>query len=153
MRWGLTKMSAVTGDNSLDMFRRNFERVFDVFFSMSPSTLFESKWLPSVDVSENGKMITVKAEVPGMDEKDISVTLSDNVLTISGEKKQENTREESGKRYVMTERKYGSFSRSITLPEGIKADKIKASFTKGVLSVDIPKDESAQPRKIEIKIQ
>lgn len=153
MRWGLTKRSADTGDNSLDMFRRNFERVFDDFFSMSPSTLFESKWLPSVDVSENGKMITVKAEVPGMDEKDISVTLSDNVLTISGEKKQENTREESGKRYVMTERKYGSFSRSITLPEGIKADKIKASFTKGVLSVDIPKDESAQPRKIEIKIQ
>jgi len=120
---------------------------------MSPSTLFESKWLPSVDVEENGKMITVKAEVPGMDEKDISVTLSDNVLTISGEKRQENTREESGKRYVVTERKYGSFSRSITLPEGIKADKIKASFRKGVLSVDIPKDESAQPRKIEIKIQ
>lgn len=106
---------------------------------------------PSIDIKETDNGIEVEAELPGVDEKDVHVTLDDNVLTIKGEKKAE--KEESKKGYYMSERSYGSFLRSFELPGGIDADKVNASFSKGVLKVTLPKPVGAQSKakKIDIK--
>jgi len=150
MKWGLTKRSGDI-DNTLDSFRKNMDRVFDDFFSLKPTTLFESEWLPTLDVEENDKAVHVKAEMPGINEKDLNVTLENNVLTISGEKKEE--KEDNKKNYVLSERRFGSFSRSVTLPDGIKSEKIKAGFKNGILNIEIPKEETAKPKKISIEVK
>jgi len=149
MKWGLTHRNEKSGTNA-DSLQRDLDRVFDQFFSFRPTGLFDSDWLPQLDVQEDAKAITVKAEIPGIDEKDLNVTLDNNVLTIAGEKKLE--KEEKDKRYTISERRFGSFSRSISLPEGVRPDRIKAAFKNGVLSVMIPRDESAQPKKITIDV-
>lgn len=95
----------------------------------------------------------MKAEIPGIDEKDLQVTLENNILTIAGEKKEERNEKDRDSRWVVSERKFGSFRRSISLPEGIRSDKIKAAFRNGVLRVEIPREESAKPRKITIDVK
>jgi len=151
MKWGLAKRENKM-DYGLDAFRNDILSVFDDFFTFSPTTLFESKWAPTVDITEDEKVLHVKAEVPGIDEKDLTVTLENNVLTISGEKKEERKEENKDNRYIVSERRFGSFYRSIRLPEGIKADKIEAKFKNGVLNIEIPREESAQPKKIKIDV-
>jgi HSP20 family protein len=101
-----------------------------------------------MDVTETEKEYEVKAELPGMEEKDVEVTLTDGVLTIRGEKKTDH--EEKGKGFHMVERSYGSFSRSLELPAGIDPETIKASLEKGVLTVSIPK-KAADVKKVEVK--
>ncbi len=150
MKWGISKRGK-DSEHTVDLFRKNFNSLFDDFFSTSPTALFDSDWLPTVDVEENDREINVKAELPGLEEKEVNVILDRNVLTISGEKKEERDEEDREKKYVLSERRFGSFSRSITLPEGIKTDEIRAKFKKGVLNIRIPRDEKKQPKKIEIK--
>ena len=150
MKWSLTRKNA--NENPMDVFHRNIEEVFDDFFSFKPSGLFESKWLPRVDVEEENGRIHVKAEIPGIEEKDLNVTLTDNVLTISGEKREER-KDEKKNRSIVSERFFGSFSRAITLPEGVRAENITATFKNGVLNLEIPVDEAKQPKKISINIQ
>jgi len=106
--------------------------------------------MPRVNVSESDKEVRVSAEMAGMDEKDINVTLENNQLVIEGEKKSE--QEDKSENYYLSERSYGRFHRSVPLPEGIDRDQVKATFKKGVLDVRIPKTEVAPPkgRKIEI---
>jgi len=94
----------------------------------------------------------VKAEVPGINEKDLNVTVEHGVLTIAGEKKEERREEDDKKRVIVSERSYGSFCRSITLPEAIKADEIRASFKDGILTVEVPKAEEVKPRKIPVSV-
>ena len=105
---------------------------------------------PSIDVSETDTEMTVDAELPGVEENDIDVTLTDNLLTIRGEKKQE--KEEKKKDYRLTERSYGSFSRSMTLPFDADPNKIKAAFKDGVLTITLPKppEVKAKVKKIAI---
>jgi HSP20 family protein len=105
----------------------------------------------SLDVHENDKSITVDADLPGVDEKDLSVTLANGVLTIKGEKKHE--REEKKENYYLCERSFGSFERSVRLPETIDENKIEARFEKGVLKVTAAKKPEAvkAEKKIEIK--
>ena len=134
----------------LDTFRRNIDKLFDDFFFLTPTTLFKNDWEPTVDVEEDAKSIRVKAEIPGIDEKDLDVRVENNFLVLSGEKKEE--RKEEKKNYIFSERKFGSFSRTIGLPEGVKADKIKATFKKGVLSIEIPKEEVKESKKIAIDV-
>jgi len=134
----------------LDSFRKNIDKLFDDFFFLTPTSLFKSDWEPTVDVEEDEKSIRVKAEMPGIDEKDLDVRIENNVLTLTGEKKEE--RKEEKKNYIFSERKFGSFSRSISLPESVKTDKIKAVFKKGVLNIEIPKDETTEPKKIAIEV-
>jgi HSP20 family protein len=134
----------------IDSFRKNVDKLFDDFFFLTPTSLFKSDWEPTVDVEENEKSIRVKAEIPGIDEKDLNVEIENNILTLSGEKKEE--RKEEKKNYIFSERKFGSFSRSISLPEGTKTDKVKATFKKGVLNIEIPKDEKVEAKKIAIEI-
>ena len=105
--------------------------------------------MPSMDLSETDKEIEITAELPGLEEKDIQLNVADNVLTIRGEKK--NEREETKKDYHMVERSYGSFTRSVQLPDGVNPDNIKAVIAKGVLKVTVPKPAPSQSKKIDIK--
>jgi HSP20 family protein len=105
--------------------------------------------MPSVDVTETDKEIEITAELPGLEEKDVQINLSDNLLTIRGEKKAE--KEQKDKNYRIVERSYGSFERTLELPEGINAEAIKANISKGVLKVTLPKPVPAQSKKIEVK--
>jgi HSP20 family protein len=126
--------------------------VFDDFFRMVPTSIFSQELIPKIDVSEDEKAVYVKAEIPGLNEKDLEVTLEEKMLTISGEKKEETTEENKDKNYRHCERKFGSFSRSIEMPDGIKADSVKASYKNGVLDIELPKSEIAQPKKINISV-
>lgn len=123
-----------------------FDRFFDEFGF--PELTDQKQWLPKVDVSETDDHVIVRAEVPGMDKKDINITMSEGILTIQGEKKHE--KEEEKENYRVVERRYGSFSRSLRVPRGVDADKIEASYKDGVLKVAIPKSDSEKSRKIEI---
>jgi len=108
---------------------------------------------PAVDFVDREKDIQLKAELPGMDEKDIEVQLTDRMLSISGEKKEEREEGEEEGNYYLSERRYGSFKRSLSIPEGVDPDKVEASFNKGVLTVTLPKTPEAQKKakKIEVK--
>jgi HSP20 family protein len=151
MKWGITKRH--DQDYGFDSFRNEISRVFDNFFSVGPSTLFENEWLPSLNVDEDEKAILVKAEIPGIKEKDLNVTLQNNILTISGEKKEEKEEKSKDKKTVISERKFGSFSRTITLPESIRADKVNAKFKNGVLTIELPKDETKETKKVKINVK
>jgi HSP20 family protein len=125
-----------------------FDRFFEDF--TLPSLPFEdNEWLPAFDVSETDKELIVKADVPGMDKKDINITVSDGMLTIKGEKKHEE--KEENEHYHRVERRYGVFSRTMRLPQEVEADKVDASYKDGVLSIRLPKSEDTEPKKIEIK--
>lgn len=105
---------------------------------------------PRVDVSETDKAYEITAELPGIDEKDLSVTLGDDVLTLKGEKKSE--REEKKKDYYLSERSYGSFERSFRLPEGVNDKKIEAGFANGVLTITLPKTAASKANQRKIAI-
>jgi len=109
-----------------------------------------SEWSPPVDIAEDDKEYTVKAELPGMTKEDIKVTVEGGVLSITGERKVE--KEEKHKKYHRIERSYGTFTRSFTLPEAASADKVSAEFNDGVLKVHLPKEEKAKPKSVEVKI-
>jgi len=145
-------------EDALLDFQTQMNRLFDEFFSrpfgLSPflggSTLW-GDFAPSVDVSETDKEIVVSAELPGIEPEDINITLEHNTLTISGEKRAE--KEEKGKRYYRLERSYGSFQRTVPLPEGIDEDKIDAAFKRGVLCITLPKTAEAQQKRKQIEVK
>jgi len=130
--------------------KQEMDRVFDRFFE----TRWEDMpalgdWVPKVDVSETKDAVVVKAEIPGMEANDVHASLQENVLTISGEKKQE--KEENDERYHRMERSYGSFTRSVRLPAGVDSSKVNASFKSGVLTVTLPKTAAAKATPIPVK--
>jgi len=120
---------------------RDMERLFDRFFSLSPALMrsgMQQQFNPLLDVHETEKEFQINVEVPGMDENDIDVSMSKDMLTISGEKKEE--KEENAKGIYRLERHYGSFSRSIPLPDNcVDTEKAEASYKNGVLTVRLPK--------------
>lgn len=135
---------------------REMNRMFDDFFRGSDLSLLDEgrSWgafSPSVDVREDEKQVTVKAELPGMDEKEIDVSLSSDGLTIKGEKKDE--KEEKGKDYRYRETSYGSFHRLIPLPEGLNLEKVEARFKNGVLTVTLPRLEAAKTKEKKIAVK
>ena len=136
-----------------DRMRRDMDRLWDSFLEGVPGRRGEERgeWLPSLDVSETKNELVVKAEVPGMDHKDIDISLSNGVLTIKGEKKQE--REEKEADYHLVERSYGSFVRSVQLPKEVQGDKISASYKDGILKIALPKSEEAKKKEIRIKVE
>jgi HSP20 family protein len=111
----------------------------------------DTVWCPSVDVAETQDAYEVKAEIPGILKEDIHISLEDHVLTLKGEKKQEN--ETKNKNVHTVERVYGKFERSFRLPEGVKSEGIKAKYDNGVLTVDIPKAEEAKPKEIAVTVE
>ena len=134
----------------LGSFRKEMDSLWDRFFSDKPfGRMLTEDWFPTVDVSETKDKLLIKAELPGLDAKDVDVSMSGDILTIKGEKKKEE--EQKDEHYYSCERYSGSFQRSFRLPVNIKADKIEASFDKGVLKIMLPKTEEAKKKKIEIK--
>jgi HSP20 family protein len=108
------------------------------------------RWIPAMDLVEESDHYVLRADLPGVEEADVNVELEDNVLTISGERKAHSEERREG--YYRIERASGAFSRSLTLPEGIDPEGIRASFDKGVLEVGIPKPEERKPRKVAINV-
>jgi HSP20 family protein len=143
------------GDDSIYSLQREMNRLFDDFFTnpfgLSTFSEVENRFYPRVDLMESEKDITVTADIPGMDEKDIDVSVANGVLTISGEKSTEKT-DKSGT-YHRMERSYGSFRRDIELPEDVEVDKAEAVFSKGVLTITLPKPENAVNRSKKIAVK
>ena len=142
------------GPSSLGLFRSEMNRLMDRFFA-DPLSMFAddgspsfSGWAPSFDVVDGEKEVTVRAEIPGVDPKDVEVTVLGNLLTISGEKK--NSREEKGKQVWRSECSYGSFRRSIALPEGVDAEKVSAEHANGILTVKVAKSKAAASKRIPV---
>jgi HSP20 family protein len=134
----------------MNRLRNEMERLYDRFFDLRPSRRFtgEGEWMPSVDVSETAKEIVVKAEIPGVEAKEIDVKLEGNLLTIKGERKRE--QEEREENFHRIERSYGSFYRSIRLPSEVDVEKIKATYKKGVLRITMLKTDKEPAKKIEV---
>ncbi len=121
------------------------------FFDDTPFAATTTEWIPPVNVMETNDELILTAELPGMREEDINIELENNVLTISGEKVEERKEGDEDRRYHVWERRYGTFSRSFTLPRTVKSDEITASYENGVLTIHLPKAPEAKGRKIEIK--
>jgi HSP20 family protein len=128
--------------------QREIDRLFDDF-GRGWERLTPVGVAPKIDVTDTDGEIEITAELPGMEEKDVNINVSDGVLTISGEKRSESERKE--KNYAVSERSYGAFSRALTLPGGVDPAAIKATMAKGVLKVTVPKPASAKATKIEVK--
>jgi HSP20 family protein len=135
-------------ENELDVFQRDMDRLFERFFRGGTLAPFGETWgpfSPSVDVVETADEIQVSAELPGLEDKDIEVSLDRGVLTISGEKSEE--RKEERENYYRAERTYGSFKRAIPLPTDVNEDKVEAVFQNGVLTITMPKAQVVEGRK------
>ncbi len=128
--------------NARDFFDRFFE---DEFLPLRG----EKSWAPAFDISENEKGYMVSAELPGIDEKDLEITIAGGMLSVKGEKKQET--EEKGETYHRIERTYGSFHRSFRIPDAVQEDKVDATYKDGILKLVIPKAQGSAVKKITIK--
>lgn len=141
------------GETDIRTLRDEMDRLFNSFFDEWPVAGLSRKenggWIPAVDIQETENEYTLRAEIPGMDVKDVEVSLADNVLTLKGEKKIE--KEEKKKNYHHVECRYGAFHRTFQLPPNVDDKNVKAECSKGVLTVHLPKSPEAKPKKIEVK--
>jgi HSP20 family protein len=126
-------------------FTREIDRVFDAFFGQTDQG---RRWVPPMDLVEAEDHFVLKADLPGLAEQDVNIEVQDGTLTISGERKAEHEQRERG--WYRIERSFGSFNRSLTLPDGVDPDGIDASFKDGVLEISIPKPAERKPRRISI---
>ncbi len=131
--------------------RDEMERLFDNMLGRYPRERADAFWVPSVDVEESNEAVTVRAEIPGMKKDDIKVTVSDDLVTISGERKHEV--EQKDKTFHRIERVYGKFQRTIGLPADVEGDKAKASYKAGVLELVLPKSAKARAHEVQIKAE
>ena len=131
--------------------RREMDNLFDRFFNTAAGPTAVGLQ-PVVDVRETDHSLEVVAELPGIRSDDVEVNLENNVLTISGEKKQETSEGSEEASYHLIERSYGRFERSFTLPRTVDTSKVKAQFENGVLTVSLPKMEEAKPRRIKVDV-
>jgi len=137
----------------LERMRREMDRIWDSLVEEKPRKTRKAvtEWLPSVDVSETENNLVVEAEVPGIDPKDIDISLTDGRLIIRGEKKQ--AKEEKEADYHLVERSYGSLARMVELPAQVQSEKIEASYKDGILKITLPKSEEAKKKVIKIKVE
>ncbi len=136
----------------LDTLQGEMNRLFSSFFD-TPTTrngAATRRWVPAMDLVETEQHFVLTADLPGMTDGDVNIEVERNVLTISGERKTEHEAKKDG--YYRIERSVGAFSRSLTLPEGVDADAVTASFAHGVLEIRIPKPAQAQPRRVQIAV-
>jgi len=129
---------------------RELNSLFSSIFDTPTGTVSGRRWLPAMDLVETDDHFVLRADLPGLSEDDVDVTLENDVLTVSGQRKAETETREKG--YYRVERASGSFRRSLSLPEGVDPDAIEANFDKGVLEVRIPKPEQRKPRKVAITV-
>ena len=149
MVWELTNWRPF----EFDRIREEMDRLWDSFLEGRPVRRSEDgrEWSPSVDISETKNDLVIKAELPGLDPKDIDISMNNGYLTIKGEKKHE--KEEKDENYHLIERSYGAFTRSVQLPREVQSDKITASFKNGILRITLPKSEEAKKKEIKIKVE
>lgn len=135
----------------LEPVQREMDQLWNRFFgeALTPR-LLGKEWLPRLNMSETKDSLVIEAELPGMEVKDIDVSLVGDVLTLQGEKKEE--KKEDGKYYHCSECHIGSFRRSFRLPVSVKSDKVDAHFDKGILKITLPKSEEAKEREVKIKV-
>ena len=139
----------------LTSLQSEMNRLFNTFFDTPTSGSGNGggaarRWVPSMDLVETDEHFVLRADLPGLTEADVSIELEDNVLTVAGERKAEHEDKQEG--FYRMERSFGQFRRSLTLPEGVDADKIAATFDNGVLEVRIPKPEERKPRRVAISV-
>ncbi|MHC5211324.1 MAG: Hsp20/alpha crystallin family protein [Planctomycetota bacterium] len=152
------KLGSQATDEVADPFRPDFDRMVERFFdepwglfsgnAASPGTA-PASFLPSLDVSETDDDVLVRAELPGLDPKEIDIQISDDVLTITGEKKSH--QERRSENLFHSERRFGQFRRSVRLPSRVDADKVSAAYEAGILTVSLPRSAEARPRRIEVR--
>jgi HSP20 family protein len=139
----------------LNTIQSEMNRLFNTFFE-APSaangggTGSLRRWVPATDLVETDEDFVLRADLPGLSGDDVNIELDDNVLTIKGERKAEHEERKEG--YYRVERASGAFQRSLTLPDGVNPDAVKASFDRGVLEVRVPKPEERKPRKVAINV-
>jgi len=143
-------------ESPLASLRAEFERLFDAFTS-NPWGAFELPlagmrgWSPAIDVAETDEEFTVRAEIPGIDPKELEVSITGNQLVLAGEKKE--SAEKKDKDFYQAESRYGSFRRTIPLPRTVDPDKVEAEHANGVLTIHLKKVQSTPPKRIDIKVQ
>lgn len=136
----------------LALFRDGFGGLLGDFFGEdAPTWPARRALIPALDVVETEKSLIVKADLPGLEKDDLRISITDDILTIQGEKKAE--KEEKGKDFRRLERAYGTFSRSVRLPREVDQEKVKASYRNGVLEIDLSKGANARSREIEVKVR
>jgi HSP20 family protein len=144
-------MALVRWDPSreVDSLQSEVNRLFDTFFGGAPANgRGLRRWVPPMDLVETEDHLILRADLPGLDSEDVNIEVKDSVLTVSGERKAEHEEKTDG--FYRVERAFGTFSRSMSLPNRIDADRITASFQKGVLEVRIPKPEERKPHRVAI---
>lgn len=146
MKKGITRWDKLPAFSS---FQDEMNRVLDNFFSRESS--YGTDWRPVVDVAETESDIIVKAEIPGIDPKDIDISITGDTLTLKGEKKEE--KENTGKCYHRVESSCGSFKREISLPVSVDVDKVTAEGRNGLLEIILPKKEESKTKKIQVKVE
>jgi HSP20 family protein len=137
----------------LQSIQQEMNRLFGTFFDTQAGAGNGGplrRWVPAMDLVEEGDQFVLRADLPGVSESDVRIELEDDVLTISGERKSEHEQRRDG--YHRIERSSGHFSRSLTLPEGVDPDSIHARFENGVLELKVPKPEQRKPRRVAISV-
>jgi HSP20 family protein len=135
----------------LSSLQNDMNRLFNTFFDTpTAGNGGVRRWIPAMDLVETDQHFVLKADLPGLTEEDVHIDVEADVLTVSGERKSEHEDKREG--FVRVERSYGSFRRSLKLPEGVDADAVSASFDRGVLEVSIPKPEQRKPRRVAIQV-
>lgn len=145
-------MRALQPWTGLTSLRKEMERLFDRFWEGDfPEVVPVGEWSPRLDLSETKDVLVVRAEIPGIEAKDVQISLQDQVLTIKGEKKQE--KEEKDEHHYRMERSHGVFARSLRLPVLVEREKVTAKFKNGVLTITLPKGPSAKETTIPVKAE
>ena len=138
----------------LNSIQNEMNRLFNSFFDQPASTGREGapsrRWVPAMDLVETADTYVLRADLPGLSDDEVNVQLEDNVLTIAGERKTQHDEHEEG--YYRIERAFGSFARSLTLPDGVDPAGVQAQFDRGVLEIRIPKPEQKKPRQVQIAL-
>jgi HSP20 family protein len=150
IRYQAPELNAWSSFDRLPTLRDELNRLFDFAFPTRDSGLVGG-WTPALDVFDEKDSFVVKVELPGMKKEEIDISLHDGVLTVSGERKHERESKDGGA--FRSERYFGRFQRSVTLPAPVKAGDVKASYKDGVLSIDLPKAEEAKPRQIAVNAE
>jgi len=154
--WRSKQREGERTESPLVALRSEMDRLFDTFLrepfgAIDWPLIGQGRWSPTIDIAEADEEVIVRAELPGMDPKDLDVSISGNQLVLSGEKKESTL--DKGKDYYHSESRYGSFRRAVRLPDGIDAEHVDAQFANGVLTLHLKKTPSAVPKRIEVKVK
>lgn len=153
VRWNPVRELTTFPSDILGM-QKEINHMFDRFFrggTLDEGDFLPSTWMPAVDLVEKDDAFVARVELPGVSKDDVKITLQDSILTIRGEKKEQQESKESN--YHRLERSYGSFQRSFTLPSSVKSDSVGAEYKDGILTVTLPKAEEAKRKQIEVKVK